>query len=64
MKIEFRPDFRIHPVFKAIWPKLKEAFMGLKFRPEIYGVMMRKVFVVLSCALLLILVVLLLLKIL
>ena len=34
MKIEFHPDFKVHPVFKAIWPRLKEMLRGVRFEPE------------------------------
>jgi hypothetical protein len=34
VKIEFRPDFRIPPIFKIVWPRLKEAFKGIRFVPE------------------------------
>lgn len=34
MKLEFHPDFKFRIVFKAIWPNLKGAFDGLRFRPS------------------------------
>jgi hypothetical protein len=57
MKIEFHPDFRIPPEFKAIVPRFKEAFRNLKFKPENYRQMMRKMLLILFCACLLILVI-------
>jgi hypothetical protein len=48
MKIEFRPDFRIPPVFKAIWPKLREAFKGLRFKRKYYWGMRQRIFYILS----------------
>ena len=47
MKIEFHPDFKFHPQFKAIWPKLKDMFGRIKFKPENYRQMMRRVRLVL-----------------
>ena len=37
MKFEFRPDFKDRPRFKAVWPRLREFFKGLGFRPERRG---------------------------
>jgi len=48
MKIEFRPDFRIPPSFKALWPRILGAFEGMRFFPDGYGRMRRMVVLVLS----------------
>jgi hypothetical protein len=46
MKIEFRPDFRID--LKIIWPRLKGAFKGLRFKPEDIGRSSSKAYAVLA----------------
>jgi hypothetical protein len=56
MKLEFRPDFRISPQLKIIWPKIRELFGGFKFKPENYRQMMKKVLTVLSWVFLLLIV--------
>jgi hypothetical protein len=53
----------IHPVFKAIWPKLKEAFMGLKFKPENHRRATRTILAEISAVLLLVLAVFILIRI-
>jgi hypothetical protein len=47
MKIEFHPDFKIPLSFKAIWPKLRDAFQGLRLTPTGYGKLMKRVVFVL-----------------
>ncbi len=55
MKIEFRPDFKIPPSFKALWPRLLGAFKGMGFFPDGYSQMRRRVLLVLSVVAILIL---------
>jgi hypothetical protein len=43
MRLEFRPEF------KALWPRLKDAFKGLRFRAAGYRRMMRLVLALLGC---------------
>jgi hypothetical protein len=64
MKIEFRPDFRIPPVFKAIWPRLREAFKGLGFKAEGYRGMRKRLLFILSVLGMILLIVIILIKIL
>jgi len=64
MKIEFRPDFKIHPIFKAAWPKLRELFVGLKFKPENNGRTKRKIISILSAVFLAVILAIVLIKVL
>jgi len=56
MKIEFHPDFKIHPLFKAVWPRFKELFQGLRFKPENFKVTKKKFTIVLGVVMLILLV--------
>jgi hypothetical protein len=63
MNIDFHPDFRIPPIFKAIIPKLKEMFLRLKFKPENYQKMMKRVLLILVIFAIAILIVIILIRI-
>jgi uncharacterized membrane protein len=54
MKIEFHPDFNFHIDLKVIWPRIAGAFRGLKFNPDNYPHLTRKVASVISLLLVLI----------
>jgi len=43
MKIEFHPDFNFRFDFKVIWPRIAGAFKGLKFNPDKYPHLARKI---------------------
>jgi hypothetical protein len=48
VKIEFHPDFKVRPSFKAMFPMLRELFKRYKFHPENYQRMLRRVSLILS----------------
>jgi hypothetical protein len=59
MKIEFRPDFHIRPIFKAIFPKLKELLVVLRQKTGNYPQMTKKMLLVIAIVTILIVVALL-----
>jgi hypothetical protein len=62
MKLEFRPDFKFHLDFKAIWPHFQGMFKGLKFKPEDYSRMMKRILALLAWGLLFLIIAILLAK--
>jgi hypothetical protein len=47
MRIEFHPDFKEKPIFKVIFSGLRSVFKGLRFSPDGYARLTRKMGVVL-----------------
>ena len=55
VQIEFKPDFHIRPIFKAVMPKISEAFKGLRLKIEGLREGRKRLILVLSITILLVL---------